>query len=289
MKPEKTTMSVQEMGRILGLKKTDSYWLVHKQCFKTILVQEIMRVDIASFEHWYANQIKHQKVDGTPPGEELRAYSYSPKEMAEVLGVEEGIAYDIINRYHIETFEVDTWKRVRKDVFEAWYKSQTKYRTKEDRDRDAELEAASMTMPEMARLLGITRDEVYGILSRKKNQNAFDVIILADRKRVTKASFERWYQNQNHYKKVTVQVSGMREEVNTQRDSERIALLSSDRKSYTAKEAALLIGVSQRDIYKMIEDEVLDSIIIGKMIRIPRSTLEWWLSPQDGLFSKEVK
>lgn len=74
---DKTTMSVMEMGQILGLKKTDAYWLVHKQCFETTLVQGVMRVNINSFEHWYANQIKRRKVDGSPPGMELRAYSYS--------------------------------------------------------------------------------------------------------------------------------------------------------------------------------------------------------------------
>ncbi len=47
---DKTTMSVMEMGQILGLKKTDAYWLVHKQCFETTLVQGVMRVNINSFE-----------------------------------------------------------------------------------------------------------------------------------------------------------------------------------------------------------------------------------------------
>ena len=37
-KRPKTTMSVQEMGNLLGLKKVDSYWLVHKGFFETILV-----------------------------------------------------------------------------------------------------------------------------------------------------------------------------------------------------------------------------------------------------------
>lgn len=152
-KTRKTIMSVPEMRQLLGIGKTDSYWLVHKQCFETILVEGKMRVVIDSFEHWYANQIKYKKVDGTPPGEELRSNSYSPPEIAEMLGLSESVIYDIIKRYDIETFQADYWTRVRKDVFEAWYKSQTKYRTKEDRERDAELEAASMTMPEMARLL----------------------------------------------------------------------------------------------------------------------------------------
>lgn len=86
-KTRKTTMSVPEMRQLLGIGKTDSYWLVHKQCFETILVEGKMRVVIDSFEHWYANQIKYKKVDGTPPGEELRSNSYSPPEIAEMLGL----------------------------------------------------------------------------------------------------------------------------------------------------------------------------------------------------------
>ena len=205
---DKTTMSVMEMGQILGLKKTDAYWLVHKQCFETTLVQGVMRVNINSFEHWYANQIKRRKVDGSPPGMELRAYSYSIAEIADLLDIPDYVAYDLIKRYHIETFEVDSWKRVRKDVFNAWYKSQTKYRTSEDQQRDMELENASITLPQMARLLGVSRNEVYSLVGRKSNRDVFEIIIVADRKRVTLDSFERWYRSQDHYQKVTNQTSG---------------------------------------------------------------------------------
>ena len=33
--PTKKWMSVSEMGELLGLKKTDRYWLVHKNYFET--------------------------------------------------------------------------------------------------------------------------------------------------------------------------------------------------------------------------------------------------------------
>ena len=286
---EKKTMSVMEMGRMLGLKKTDSYWLVHKGCFETTLVQGVMRINIASFEHWYANQIKHRKVDGPPPGEELRAYSYSIQEMAEVLGVTKDIVYAIVKRDKLETFEIDTWMRVRKDVFQKWYESQTKYRTAEDREHDAEQENASMTMPQVARLLGIKRAEVYELLKKKENKGIFDVIILADRKRITKESFERWYQSQDQYQKVTKKTSGLQKELGKVDDSVREALLASAQSSFTVKETALLIGTSPREVYRMIEDELLDSFTIGKMVRIRRSALEWWLSPQDDAFRREVK
>lgn len=114
MAKKKTTMSVPEMRRMLGLRKTDSYWLVHKHCFETVMVAGKMRIVIDSFEHWYANQVKYKKVDGPPPGEELRSCSYSPQELAEEMGVSDSIVYDLIKRYDIETFEADYWMRIQR-------------------------------------------------------------------------------------------------------------------------------------------------------------------------------
>ena len=37
-KKKKTTMSVPEMQRLLGLGKTDAYWLVKKHCFETAII-----------------------------------------------------------------------------------------------------------------------------------------------------------------------------------------------------------------------------------------------------------
>lgn len=150
MAKEKTTMSVLEMQRMLGLKKTDAYWLVHKKVFDTILVEKKMRVVLASFEKWYANQLRHSKVNGPPPGAELRAYSISVKEMAEFLGVSDDAAYAIIKREQIETFEVEHRNRIRKDVFEKWYQGQGKYRTAENRERDnvSEKQPPLMVVPD---------------------------------------------------------------------------------------------------------------------------------------------
>ena len=54
---KKKWMSVSEMGEMLGLKKTDRYWLVHKNYFETKVILGQMRVNIESFENWYDNQI----------------------------------------------------------------------------------------------------------------------------------------------------------------------------------------------------------------------------------------
>lgn len=83
----KTTMSVSEMRQMLGLGKTDSYWLVHRKFFETVLVNGKMRINIESFEKWYANQIKWKKVNGDPPGQELEAGSWSIPQIAGMLDI----------------------------------------------------------------------------------------------------------------------------------------------------------------------------------------------------------
>ena len=87
LEKSKKTMSVPEMRRLLGLKKTDSYWLVHRNFFQTYIVNGQMRVDIASFEKWYANQVKHKKVNGEEPGAELMKSSYSFRDAANLHGI----------------------------------------------------------------------------------------------------------------------------------------------------------------------------------------------------------
>ena len=89
---ERTMMTVHEMGDLLGIKKTDRYWLLHKGFFKTKVVLGKTWIDIASFEKWYANQVKYKKVNGEEPGKELKAWSYSPQELAQELGVTDSAA-----------------------------------------------------------------------------------------------------------------------------------------------------------------------------------------------------
>lgn len=59
--PKKKSMSFMEMGRLLGLKKTESYYLVHKGWFDVIEIGGHMRVVTESFETWYRNQNHYKK------------------------------------------------------------------------------------------------------------------------------------------------------------------------------------------------------------------------------------
>ena len=195
---KRTSMSVPEMGRLLGLCKTESYWLIKKNYFKTITVGGNMRVMIDSFESWYANQFKYQKVDGTPPGEELKKTTYSVEELGQRLGLKEATAYELIAKGHFEIVEVLGKRRITKESFERWYASQSEYRTVEDQALDADVIASTYGLPEIARMLGTNRQNIYSIAAR----GSFELIRVGRHNRATKESFMKWYQSQTRYKLV---------------------------------------------------------------------------------------
>lgn len=59
---KKKSMSVMEMGKLLGLKKTASYWLVKKGWFEIIIVSGKMRIMVNSFEDWFQHQTHYKKA-----------------------------------------------------------------------------------------------------------------------------------------------------------------------------------------------------------------------------------
>ena len=61
-------------------------------------------------------------------------------------------------------------------------------------------EDATITMPEMAQLLGTTRSSVYTILDNPKYSHFFEFIVIAEKKRITKESFQKFLEGQDRYK-----------------------------------------------------------------------------------------
>ena len=106
-KREATTMSVREMREILGIKKTDSYWLIKKHYFDTVKIAGRMRIVKESFELWYASQIHYRKVQGEEPGLKLRSESYSAREIGEMLGITPSSVYDLIQHAKLKTVSVN--------------------------------------------------------------------------------------------------------------------------------------------------------------------------------------
>ena len=287
---KRTWMTVPEMGKLLGLKKTDRYWLVHKNVFESKEIAGKIRINIASFEKWYANQIKYHKVTGEEPGKELKSWSYSVKEVADLLGVDEYLVYDLLKKNQMEAVIVDYWKRIPKESFQNWYKSQSRYRTKEDRKKDALLEDATITMPEMAQLLGTTRSAVYTILDNPKYSHFFEFIVIAEKKRITKESFQKFLEGQDCYK---LDPSNDYEEL---AQEQNIALANFRRKKLsqtgirgsngnikylTFDEASYLAKVSRSMINKWADKGKFTVIKVGSRVRILRDEFEDWMEQRD--------
>ena len=126
----KNTMSVPEMRRLLGLKKTESYWLVHRNFFETRIIDSKMRVDLESFEKWYANQLHYMKVNGELPGAELLQRTMTIPTMANLLGISEGSAYELIHRLHFRSVKTEYSSQrllIDKASFYEWLDNQTHY------------------------------------------------------------------------------------------------------------------------------------------------------------------
>lgn len=287
---EKKYMTAAEMGRLLGLGKTDRYWLLHRHLFEWEEIMGTFRVNVESFEKWYANQVKYKKVTGEEPGKELKEWSYSPQEIAEMLGITDCTVYDLIKKNNIETVIVDSWKSVPKDAFYKWYHSQNKYRTREDWERDAAIENATISMPEMARLLGVKRNTVYSILKNPQYKDMFEIVIVADRKKITRDSFECFFVSQEKY---TLDKVNQYKEISME---ENIALADYRRKKLknnqsrtdngnlkylTYQEAAVVAKVSRSTIYDWINKKCFPVTYVMNIARIPRQEFELFLKKRE--------
>lgn len=133
----KTSMSVMEMGKSLGLGKTESYWLVHKEQFETRFVAGKMRVMVESFERWYANQLHYKKISGELPGKELLKRTMTVPTMAKLLGIKEANAYELIHRLHFRSVKTEYSSQrllIDKATFNEWLKKQTHYKIVEGKE-----------------------------------------------------------------------------------------------------------------------------------------------------------
>lgn len=263
----KTTMSVREMRQLLGLGKTDSYWLLHKNLFEVILINDKRRIVISSFEKWYANQVKYHKVNGSPPGEELCKRSYSVPDAAEILKVKPETIYTLIRQGKLKTETTDFCMRIPKEDFERWYRSQSRYRTAADRKRDREIEAQTISIPEMAKLLGIPRKNVYGILDCKKYRDCFVIERVADRPRITKKSFKAWLKSQSTY-----QLQKPKKE--THEEPPLKLQCPKNGKYYSFQEIQAFYGISRPTLDSWVLKEGIPTMKLGRVKRIQKDAFD---------------
>ena len=236
----------------------------HILCY---LINDKMRIVISSFEKWYANQVKYHKVNGPPPGEELCKRSYSILEVAEILKVDSDTVYTLIRQGKLKAETVDFWMRIPKEEFERWYRSQSRHRTTADRERDREIEAQTISIPEMAKLLGVPREKVYWILDCKKYRDCFVIERVADRRRITKASFEAWLLSQSTYQ-VQPQAEDVPEEPPLKLQSPKSG------KYYSFQEIQDFYGISRTALVTWIREEGIPTIDVGRAKRVRKDVFD---------------
>lgn len=222
---------------------------------------------ISSFEKWYANQVKYHKVNGSPPGEELCKRSYSVPDAAEILKVKPETIYTLIRQGKLKTETADFCMRIPKEDFERWYRSQSRYRTAADRERDREIEAQTISIPEMAKLLGIPRKNVYGILDCKKYRDCFVIERVADRPRITKKSFKAWLKSQSTY-----QLQKPKKE--THEEPPLKLQCPKNGKYYSFQEIQAFYGISRPTLDSWVLKEGIPTMKLGRVKRIQKDAFD---------------
>ena len=261
------TMSVPEMRKLLGLKKIEGYWLVHREIFKTEIIGGMMRVDIESFEKWYANQVKHKKVNGEEPGRELIKSSYSFQDAANLLGVNNACLYEIWKKEERKTIKVDFVKRIPKEEFENWLSEQTVYKKSDRIPTISNMEKGYIRFKETARLLNIQEDTMLKLIRTGKYKSLFEVRVFDNKKWISRKSFRLFLNAQNEYRITD-------NDENTSSDN----LIIETKEYISRNEAAELAGVKASTITKWIQAEAFPCVGAGKVLRIKRADFLAWLN-----------
>lgn len=268
------TMSVPEMRKLLGLKKTESYWLVHRKFFKTETIGGMMRIDLESFEKWYANQVKYKKAGGEEPGKELREKSYSFKKAANILGIHDCDLYNIWKNEKLEYITVDFVRRIPVDIFEKWYADQDIYCKVTHIPTAEELEKNYICLQDAADLLGISREKLAKIARCEEIGRLLDSTICNNKRWITRKSFQLFLNAQNVYH---IMDDGDKQK-ETQMSREKDALALEIKEYITRQDAAELAGVNVSTVTKWMQSGEFLCIGAGKVLRVHRQQFLNWLN-----------
>ena len=267
---DRNSFSVPEFRKMLGIGKTESYWILKHREIETVTIHGQIRILRPSFQEWYRHQTKYQIIGGPPPGEALRETSYSVKELAALLAVSDDTIYTRISRGEFETFAVDYCIRITKASFERWYSSQEKLRKPEDRTQDAQLLKETYSMPEIARMLGVHRNTIYGIVGNEKNRDVFKIVKVSGQQRVTIESFKAWLYSQKRYKlkqqqepstEVIAADAQVLAEPEIEKSRETQAL---PKENYRIEDVQERLKLNRKTIYKLIQTGEIKATKVGK-------------------------
>lgn len=263
----KRTMSVPEMRKLLGIKKTESYWLVHKNYFKTELINGTMRVDIASFEKWYANQTKHKKVTGEKPGAQLCAASYSFRDVANMLGEYDGTIYDLWNRKGLPTVTVNYRKRIPREIFDSWYEKQNEYHKVDGPATIEEIEEKFILFREAAAMLKMSNEELLTLIRKGKYKDLLEMRMFDNRRWISRRGFQDFLNLHDQYK--------IRQAKNE--SGSGISKFLSQKQYISKEEAARIAGVSKSTVAKWALKGTFPCRAAGYVMRIERIPFLKWV------------
>ena len=263
----KRTMSVPEMRKLLGIKKTESYWLVHKNYFKTELINGTMRVDIASFEKWYANQTKHKKVTGEKPGAQLCAASYSFRDVANMLGEYDGTIYDLWNRKGLPTVTVNYRKRIPREIFDSWYEKQNEYHKVDGPATIEEIEEKFILFREAAAMLKMSNEELLTLIRKGKYKDLLEMRMFDNKRLISRRGFQDFLNLHDQYK--------IRQAKNE--SGSGISKFLSQKQYISKEEAARIAGVSKSTVAKWALKGTFPCRAAGYVMRIERIPFLKWV------------
>lgn len=263
----KRTMSVPEMRKLLGIKKTESYWLVHKNYFKTELINGTMRVDIASFEKWYANQTKHKKVTGEKPGAQLCAASYSFRDVANMLGEYDGTIYDLWNRKGLPTVTVNYRKRIPREIFGSWYEKQNEYHKVDGSATIEEIEEKFILFREAAAMLKMSNEELLTLIRKGKYKDLLEMRMFDNKRWISRRGFQDFLNLHDQYK--------IRQAKNE--SGSGISKFLSQKQYISKEEAARIAGVSKSTVAKWALKGTFPCRAAGYVMRIERIPFLKWV------------
>ena len=263
----KRTMSVPEMRKLLGVKKTESYWLVHKNYFKTELINGTMRVDIASFEKWYANQTKHKKVTGEKPGAQLCATSYSFRDVANMLGEYDGTIYDLWNRKGLPTVTVNYRKRIPREIFDSWYENQNEYHKVDGPATIEEIEEKFILFREAAAMLKMSNEELLTLIRKGKCKDLLEMRMFDNKRWISRRGFQDFLNLHDQYK--------IRQAKNE--SGSGISKFLSQKQYISKEEAARIAGVSKSTVAKWALKGMFPCRAAGYVMRIERIPFLKWV------------
>ena len=122
-------------------------------------------------------------------------------------------------------------------------------------------------IPEMAKLLGIPRKNVYGILDCKKYRDCFVIERVADRPRITKKSFKAWLKSQSTY-----QLQKPKKE--THEEPPLKLQCPKNGKYYSFQEIQAFYGISRPTLDSWVLKEGIPTMKLGRVKRIQKDAFD---------------